>query len=300
MRKTIYLALGIAFLLSSCRGTDADYDASGVFEATEITVSAQGTGEILHLDLREGQNVQAGELLGCIDTLQLSLKHEEILGNLQATDSRRYDVGRQIASLRQEIATQQHERQRYENLVRDNAANRKQLDDINARIAVLQKQLAAQTETLEKGNRAVGGQMRMLEAQLAQVKDLIHKCLITSPATGTILSKYAEPGELATQGRPLFKMGNLTDIYLRVYLTAPQLTELKIGQPVRVYADLGEDDRREYPGTVSWISDQAEFTPKTIQTRDERANLVYAVKIAVRNDGYIKRGMYGEIKINKD
>ena len=142
MRKTIYLALGIAFLLSSCRGTDADYDASGVFEATEITVSAQGTGEILHLDLREGQSVQAGELLGCIDTLQLSLKHEEILGNLQATDSRRYDVGRQIASLRQEIATQQHERQRYENLVRDNAANRKQLDDINARIAVLQNRMA--------------------------------------------------------------------------------------------------------------------------------------------------------------
>lgn len=298
MKKVIYYTMGADLLLASCAGTHTDYDASGVFETTEITVSAQGTGELLQFDIREGQTLEAGQTVGCIDTLQLSLKREELLGSLQATDSRRYDVNRQIASLREQIATQMRERKRYENLLHANAANRKQLDDINANIAVLEKQLAAQTETLEQGNRSVGGQVRMLEAQIAQVEDQIRRCFISTPATGTVLAKYAEPGELATAGRALFKLGNLTDMYLRLYVTAPQLTTLKLGQQVKVYADMGEDDRREYPGTVSWISDQAEFTPKTIQTRDERANLVYAVKVAVKNDGYIKRGMYGEAVLN--
>lgn len=300
MKKVIYYTMGADLLLASCTGMHTDYDASGVFETTEITVSAQGTGELLQFDIREGQTLEAGQTVGCIDTLQLSLKREELLGSLQATDSRRYDVNRQIASLREQIATQMRERKRYENLLKDNAANRKQLDDINANIAVLEKQLAAQTETLEQGNRSVGGQVRMLEAQIAQVEDQIRRCLITTPATGTVLAKYAEPGELATAGRALFKLGNLTDMYLRLYVTAPQLTTLKLGQQVKVYADMGEDDRREYPGTVSWISDQAEFTPKTIQTRDERANLVYAVKVAVKNDGYIKRGMYGEVALSDE
>ena len=298
MKTTCYAAIIALWLLASCRGGDSGFDATGVFETTEITVSAQGAGEIKLFDLREGQTLQAGQAVGYIDTLQLSLKREELLGSLQATDSRRYDVNRQIASLREQIATQRREQKRYENLLQANAANRKQLDDINARLAVLEKQLAAQTETLEKGNRSVGGQVRMLEAQIAQVEDRIRKCVITSPATGTVLAKYAEPGELAAQGRALFKVGNLEKMYLRAYITAPQLTTLKIGQSVRVFADMGEEDRREYPGTVTWISDQAEFTPKTIQTRDERANLVYAVKVAVKNDGYIKRGMYGELKLN--
>ena len=236
--------------------------------------------------------------LGYIDTVQLSLKKQELLANLEATDSRRYDVARQIASLREEIATQKREQQRYQNLVQAKAANQKQLDDINARLATLEKQLAAQTETLENGNRTVSGQVRMLEAQLAQVEDQIGKCRISSPINGTILSKYAEAGELASQGRALFKVGDIVNMYLRAYITADQLTELKIGQSVRVFADEGESGRREYAGTVSWISDKAEFTPKTIQTRDERANLVYAVKIQIQNDGFVKRGMYGEIKIN--
>lgn len=300
MRKTIYHLFAAVLLLTSCGRGDADFDASGVFETTEVTVSAQGEGELLQFDIREGQTLRAGQTVGLIDTLQLSLKREELLGNLQATDSRRYDVSRQIASLREQIATQRREQKRYESLLQANAANRKQLDDINAHLAVLEKQLAAQTETLEKGNRSVSGQVRMLEAQIAQVEDRIRRCVITVPATGTVLAKYAEPGELAATGRALFKLGDLTDMYLRVYVTAPQLTALKVGQQVRVFADKGEDDRREYPGTVSWISDQAEFTPKTIQTRDERANLVYAVKVAVKNDGYIKRGMYGEIKFNEE
>ena len=300
MKATCYVTMIAIGLLTSCRGAGSGYDASGVFETTEITVSAQGEGELLQFDLREGQTLQAGQTVGLIDTLQLSLKREELLGNLLATDSRRYDVNRQIASLREQIVTQRREQKRYENLLQANAANRKQLDDINSHLAVLEKQLAAQTETLEKSNRGVSGQVRMLEAQIAQVEDRIHRCVITAPTTGTVLSKYAEQGELASTGRALFKMGNLTDMYLRVYIPAPQLTELKIGQRVCVFADEGEDSRREYSGTVSWISDQAEFTRKTIQTRDERANLVYAVKVAVKNDGYIKRGMYGEIKFNEE
>ena len=297
MKSAVYL-LGLAVLFFACHGEDGEYDATGVFETTEVIVSAQGTGEIMRFDIDEGKTVDAEVELGYIDTVQLSLKKQELLANLEATDSRRYDVARQIASLREEIATQKREQQRYQNLVQAKAANQKQLDDINARLATLEKQLAAQTETLENGNRTVSGQVRMLEAQLAQVEDQIGKCRISSPINGTILSKYAEVGELASQGRALFKVGDIVNMYLRAYITADQLTELKIGQSVRVFADEGESGHREYAGTVSWISDKAEFTPKTIQTRDERANLVYAVKIQIQNDGFVKRGMYGEIKIN--
>lgn len=297
MKSAVYL-LGLAVLFFACHGEDGEYDATGVFETTEVIVSAQGTGEIMRFDVDEGQTVDAEVELGYIDTVQLSLKKQELLANLEATDSRHYDVARQIASLREEIATQKREQQRYQNLVQAKAANQKQLDDINARLATLEKQLAAQTETLENGNRTVSGQVRMLEAQLAQVEDQIGKCRISSPINGTILSKYAEAGELASQGRALFKVGDIVNMYLRAYITADQLTELKIGQSVRVFADEGESRRREYAGTVSWISDKAEFTPKTIQTRDERANLVYAVKIQIQNDGFVKRGMYGEIKID--
>ena len=292
-----FAAIGMMVSLVACEGGSGDYDASGVFETTEVTVSARGTGEIMRFDIEEGHQVEAGQAVGYIDTIQLHLKKEELLGNLMATDSRRYNVSRQIASLRQEIATQKRERLRYENLVREKAANQKQLDDINSGLAVLEKRLAAQVETLENSNRSVSGEVLMLEARIAQIEDQIAKCVITSPVRGTVLSKYAEQGELAAQGRSLFKVGDLSDMYLRVYITAPQLTTLKVGQQVKVYADEDEDGRREYMGTVSWISDKAEFTPKTIQTRDERANLVYAVKVAVKNDGYIKKGMYGEMKL---
>ena len=295
--SSCFAAIGMMVSLVACKGGSGDYDASGVFETTEVTVSARGTGEIMRFDIEEGYQVEAGQAVGYIDTIQLHLKKEELLGNLMSTDSRRYNVSRQIASLRQEIATQKRERLRYENLVREKAANQKQLDDINSGLAVLEKRLAAQVETLENSNRSVSGEVLMLEARIAQIEDQIAKCVITSPVRGTVLSKYAERGELAAQGRSLFKVGDLSDMYLRVYITAPQLTTLKVGQQVKVYADEGEDGRREYMGTVSWISDKAEFTPKTIQTRDERANLVYAVKVAVKNDGYIKKGMYGEMKL---
>jgi HlyD family secretion protein len=206
-------------------------------------------------------------------------------------------VERQSAALRQQIATARGEQARFEKLVRENAATQKHLDDITAGLATLEKQLAAQTETLTSGNASLDGETQAMAAQLAQIEDQIAKSVVASPIDGVVLSKYAERGELAAVGRALFKVGDVTNIFLRVYITADQLTSLQLGQRVRVFADWGSDERREYEGTVSWISDKAEFTPRTIQTRDERANLVYTVKVAVTNDGYIKTGMYGEVQI---
>ena len=292
--------LNLLILLFACGNKNNQYDASGIFEATEIIVSSQANGELMELNIEEGQEVEAGKQVGYIDTIQLFLKKEQLLANSKAVESRQYSVSKQIASIEQQIITQKNEQKRYENLIKSNAANQKQLDDINAQIVILEKQLIAQKETLENNNKSVAGESLGLIMQVAQIDDQIKKSMISSPINGTVLSKYAEKGELAAQGKSLFKVADITNMNLRVYITAGQLTLLKIGQQVKVYADQGKSDRKEYPGTIIWISDKAEFTPKTIQTRDERANLVYAVKVAVPNDGYIKRGMYGEIKLKPE
>ncbi len=298
MKTNTLLILGLTMAFTACGNKSGQYDASGIFEATEVIVSAQANGELMEFNVMEGQDLTAKTQVGYIDTTQLYLKKRQLLANMKSVESRQYNVGRQIASIQQQITTQKKEQKRYENLVKSNAANQKQLDDINAQIALLEKQLSAQTETLENNNRSVSGESSGLVMQVAQIDDQIKKSLISSPIDGTVLSKYAEQGELASQGRSLFKVADIANMNLRVYITADQLTSLKIGQQLKVYADQGKEDRKEYPGTVIWISDKAEFTPKTIQTRDERANLVYAVKVAVKNDGLIKKGMYGEIKIN--
>ena len=287
----------VNLLLFSCVSKNSQYDASGVFEATEVMVSAQANGELMAFNVMEGQKVEANAPVGYIDTTQLYLRKMQFLASMKAVESRQYNVVRQVAALREQITTQKTELERFENLVKANAATQKQVDDILAQIAVLEKQLAAQTETLENNNRSVSGERSGLEMQIAQIDDQIRKSVVASPISGTVLSKYAQQGELATQGRALFKVADIENMNLRVYITADQLTTLKIGQKVKVFADRGKSERNEYQGAVIWISDRAEFTPKTIQTRDERANLVYAVKIAVQNDGYIKKGMYGEIKI---
>lgn len=288
----------IILLLTACGKGNGDYDASGVFETTEVIVSAEANGKIMQLNFIEGQQVEQGKPLGYIDTVQLYLKKMQLLTNTSAVKSGRVDVPRQIAAIKQQIATQKNEQKRFENLVRANAANQKQLDDINAQILVLERQLTAQTELLENSNKNISEQSSGLEVQIAQINDQIQKSIISSPINGTILSKYAEQGELATQGRALFKVADIEHMFLRAYITASQLTQVKIGQAVKVYADFGEKEMKEYSGTITWISDKSEFTPKTIQTRDERANLVYAVKVAVKNDGYLKYGMYGELKLN--
>jgi HlyD family secretion protein len=295
LKNTFYI--GIVLLLVSCGKGNGDYDASGVFETTEVIVSAEANGKIMQFDLEEGQQVEPGKPLGYIDTVQLYLKKMQLLTNAKAVRSGRVDIPRQIAAIKQQIATQKNEQKRFENLVTANAANQKQLDDINAQILVLERQLAAQTEMLENSNRNISEQSSGLDVQVAQINDQLEKSIINSPIKGTILAKYAEQGELAAQGKALFKVADIENMFLRAYITASQLTEVKIGQTVKVFADFGEKDMKEYLGTITWISSKAEFTPKTVQTRDERANLVYAVKIAVKNDGYLKNGMYGEVKL---
>ncbi|MGN0205947.1 MAG: HlyD family secretion protein [Muribaculaceae bacterium] len=283
-------------MLASCGSKDGEYDASGVFETTEVIVSAKATGEIISLNIEEGMDVKQGCPLGLIDTVQLSLKDRQLAASVVATDTKRLDAERQVASIRRQIENLNREKERYTELLAANAATQKQVDDIDYQIQVLQRQLAATLEQINSNNSSLASQSASIAAQRAQTADQIGNSIISSPIEGTILAKYAEPGEYAVPGRAIFKVGNLAKMRLRAYITADQLTMLKVGQTVKVYADMGIDSRREYAGVVSWISDKAEFTPKTIQTREERANLVYAVKIDVENDGYIKRGMYGDIR----
>ncbi len=283
-------------LLCSCSGGDGNYDASGIFETTEVIVSARATGELKQLNIEEGQEVAAYAQIGYIDTTQLSLKRQQLIATLSANDSRKLDENRQLSTIRQQIANLKTEQHRFEELVKANAASQKQLDDINYNLEVLEKQLSASSEQIGSNNTSLTGQSASILAQVAQIDDQIANSVVYSPIEGTILSKYAEQGEFAGPGRALFKVGNVEEMKLRAYITAAQLTTLQIGQDVKVYADLGEDGRKEFSGTVTWISDEAEFTPKTIQTRDERSNLVYAIKVLVKNDGTIKRGMYGDVK----
>ena len=286
----------LVLLAASCVEGNKAYDASGVFESTEVTVSAEGNGKILSLDIQEGDRLEAGQIVGCIDTVQLHLSEVQLEASRRAVGSGWLDISRQIAALESQIGKQRQELDRFTKLEKAGASNRKQVEDIQAQIETLERQLAAQEESLNSSNRNVSGQADALEAQIEQIRDRIRKCVITSPVAGTVLAKYSEAGEFAALGRALFQVADIDNIRLRAYITADQLTTLKLGQQVRVFADQGSSGRKEYAGTLIWISDKAEFTPKTIQTRDERANLVYAVKIAVENDGLIKLGMYGDIK----
>lgn len=298
--KTVKNVLFYAIFLSltaACGNGNGDYDASGTFESTEIIVSAEANGKIMRFNVEEGDLLKDGQEVGYIDTVQLYLKKMQLLTSVKSVQSRRSDIAKQIAATKEQIAKAEKEKKRNENLLKSNAATQKQVDDINSQLAVLQKQLAAQISTLQNGNQSVTEESSAMEIQVAQVEDQLQKSHIISPISGTVLSKYAEAGELATQGKPLFKIADIENMYLRAYIIADQITQMKLGQEVKVFADYGEDGKREYTGKVTWISDKAEFTPKTIQTRDERANLVYAVKIAVKNDGYLKIGMYGEVKI---
>ena len=297
MKKQIIIFLSALVMFAACSHKKGSYEASGIFEATEVLVSAQASGQIMQFDLTEGQILAAFQPVGYIDTVQLYLKKAQLLASMKAAGSRSYNVALQIASLNQQIAKQQTELERFQNLQKANAATQKQVDDIQSSVDVLQKQLAAQTETLQKGNSSLSSEIDALHIQVAQIEDLIAKSIISTPISGTVLAKYAEQGELAGQGRALFKIADMERIYLRAYITADQLSQLQLNQEVAVFADFGRKDMTEYRGVITWISDKAEFTPRTILTKNERANLVYAVKIAVENDGYLKLGMYGEIRL---
>ena len=295
MKKT-YILLAAATLLASC-SSKPDYDATGIFEATTVTVSAETTGKILSISAEEGDSVIAESQLALIDTTTLALQRLQIMTEQQATESSSPDISAQVASLRTQIAYWQNETARQERLLADGATTPKQLDDARTQLSTLRDQLSAQLSTLGKSSTSISDNVLALQYRREQVEDQINRSKIISPISGTVLIKYAEPGEFATPGKPLLKLANLNDIYLRSYFTASQLSDLKIGQKVTVVADFGGDEKYDYPGTITWIAEESEFTPKSIQTPDSRANLVYAVKIAVKNDGRLKLGQYGEVRL---
>ena len=314
MARKYYSLLHLSILtlfMVSCSNQEKECDATGTFEATEVTVSAKSTGELKTLDITEGQLVESGVVVGQIDAYQLQMTAQQLEAQKRqlamsrnATDSRRLDLEKQLSSINQQISNTQRERQRFSELVRDGAVPRKQLDDINNQIKVLERQRDATRDQIRSNNaslseqsKGISAQIDGIDAQRKQIADQIANAEVKAPLSGTVLEKYVERGEFVATGKPLFKIADTQNMYLRAYVTSSQLKDIKVGQKVKVFADYGGGQKKEYDGTISWISSRSEFTPKTILTDDERADLVYAVKIAIKNDGYVKIGMYGEVKL---
>lgn len=279
-----------------CGSNDKEYDATGTFEATEVTVAAEQSGALMMFDVNEGDEIALGKEVGLIDTTQIWLKIRQAGATKAVYQSQKPDMEKQIAATRQQLAKAKQDQQRYKELVADGAAPSKMLDDATNQVAVLQKQLDAQISTLSTQLSTLNSQLSTVDVQVSQLQDQLQKCHITAPIKGTVLEKYVEKGEFVAIGKPLFKMADTEQMFMRAYVTSAQLQNIKVGQKAKVFADYGNGEKKEYEGTVSWISSRSEFTPKTILTDDERADLVYALKVAFKNDGYVKIGMYGEMK----
>lgn len=294
--QVITFAILAVAVFASCN-RDTEYDASGNFEAIDVTLSAESAGRILMLDVNEGDTIDAGQLVALIDTAQLHFQKEQLLFQRSASNVSRPDISLQLASLHRELDKQKYERDRVQRLLADGAATSKQLDDINSAIRVLEDRILAQQSTLNNNTASINESSSAIESQVRQISDMIENCKIISPTGGTVLTKYCEPGEYAIPGKALVKIADLGKIYLRAYFTSAQLADIRLGQQVTVMANFGGDKLYDYPGTITWISSESEFTPKNIQTQDSRSNLVYAVKIAVKNDGRLKIGGYGNVKL---
>lgn len=308
--KNILSLLAIALLFTSCKNGNGDFDATGTFEADEIIVSSETAGRILQFDATEGSQLKKGELTVSIDTTSLALQSEQMAASIQALSEKTTSLAPYIHTLEQQVEVQktlkktaERERSRVASLVKDDAATQKQLDDAQSQLeiatsqlALAERQLDQQKNTINTQNRSILSEQQPLEKRKAQVDDQLNRTQVLSPIDGTLLLKYAEAGEVTAPGKALFKMAQLNTMNLRAYISGDQLSTVKLGQKVKVFIDKGKDEYKELSGTLMWISDKAEFTPKTIQTKEERAHLVYAVKIKVANDGEIKLGMYGEVK----
>ena len=294
MKKIIAMA-GVALVLNACGRKERQYDATGVFEATETTVYAEQTGALLTFNVEEGDTVGQNREVGLIDTTQLWLKMKQAEAMKSVYQSQKPEQEKQIAVTRQQLAKAKQDQQRYKELVADGAAPGKMLDDANSQVEVLQRQLDAQLSSLRVNTNALDKQMDATDVQAEQLRDQIRKCHILVPAKGTVIEKYVERGEFVSAGKPLFKMADTENMFIRAYVTSAQLENIKTGQKATVFADYGNGGKKEYEGRVTWISSRSEFTPKTILTDDERADLVYAVKVAIKGDGYVKMGMYGEV-----
>ncbi|MCV9927178.1 efflux RND transporter periplasmic adaptor subunit [Flavobacterium sp. LS1R49] len=297
MKKIVLIT--IVTLAISCSGTKDEFDATGTFEAVETIISAEAGGIIKELKVEEGNALKEGQVVGYIDTIQLSLKRDQLLAQIKATQSKKPDINSQLDVYREQLKQARIDEKRMRNLVKADAATRKQLDDATTNVSVIQKQINALQKQLDINTTGINEDTRTLKVQVDQINDQLAKSKIVNKINGTVLTKYAEMGEMAIIGKPLYKIADLSTIILRVYITGDQLPSIKINDKVQVFVDATNKTYKEYGGIVEWISDKAEFTPKTIQTKDERANLVYAVKIRVKNDGYLKIGMYGEIKFSK-
>ena len=294
--QKIYVLAGAALIMAACGGSEKDYDATGTFEATETTVFAEQSGALLSFDVNEGDMIEAARQVGLIDTTQTWLKIQQLGATKEVYQSQKPDMERQIAATRQQLAKARQDEQRYRELVADGAVPSKMFDDASNQVKVLQRQLDAQISSLSTSTRALDKQTAAADVQVSQLQDMLRKCHVTTPVKGTVLEKYVERGEFVSIGKPLFKIADTEDMYMRAYVTSAQLQNIKLGQKVKVFADYGDNQRKGYDGSISWISSRSEFTPKTILTDDERADLVYAVKVAIKNDGFVKIGMYGEVK----
>ncbi|WP_353183332.1 HlyD family efflux transporter periplasmic adaptor subunit [Parapedobacter lycopersici] len=288
----------LAILFASCTADQPDYDAMGTFEAVETIISAEANGVIKALEIQEGQELRSGQVVGYIDSSQLVFQKQRLQSQLEAVLSKRPDVAAQVAALQAQLQHAIREQQRISNMVKADAATPKQLDDANTQVTVIKRQISAQQSTLGITSSSITKEADPLTVQIAQLADLLAKSRIVNPINGTVLVKYAEANEMATVGKPLYKIADLSTIILRAYITGVQYPQLRLNQTVTVLVDAANGKYREYRGVIEWISDKAEFTPKTIQTKDERENLVYATKIRIKNDGLLKIGMYGEVKFS--
>lgn len=280
---------------NACENKEKGYDATGVFEATETTVYAEQTGALLAFHVEEGDLVEQNKEVGLIDTTQLWLKMKQTDAMKRVYQSQKPELEKQIAATREQLAKAKQDQQRYKELVADGAAPSKTLDDANSLVQVLQRQLDAQISSLQVHTNALDKQMQATDVQAEQLRDQLSKCHILVPVKGTVMEKYVECGEFVSVGKPLFKMADTEHMFVRAYVTSAQLKHIRIGQKAHVLADYGHGEKKAYEGRVTWISSRSEFTPKTILTDDERADLVYAVKVAIKSDGYVKIGMYGEV-----
>lgn len=294
-KREILMLASAVLMLCACGDKVKEYDATGTFEATETTVFAEQSGALQFFNVNEGDNIVLGQELGLVDTTQIWLKIKQLGATKQVYQSQKPDMQKQIAATRQQLAKAQTEQRRYKELVADGAAPSKMLDDATSQVQVLQRQLDAQISSLSTNTRALDKQMAATDVQVSQLRDQLKKCHVKAPINGTVLEKYVEQGEFVATGKPLLKVADIEHMFIRAYVTSAQLQNIKVGQKAKVFADYGDGKKKEYEGTISWISSRSEFTPKTILTDDERADLVYAVKIAIKNDGFAKIGMYGEV-----
>jgi len=289
--KLTYPLIAISVLMFSCSGNNEKSDAYGNFEATEIIISAETSGRIVRFDLEEGQELKAGQDVGLIDTTDLYLKTEQLRAQKKAVATRAPGVAAQIQVQLQQKANLETEKARIDKMFQDKAATRKQVDDIKGALDLVDRQIAS-IKTQQSG---IVEEMEVVQKQIAVTREALGKCKIINPINGTVLVKYAETGELALPGKSLYKLADLSNMELRVYVSGDQLPAIKIGQKVQVLLDKDLKTNQSLDGVVSWISQKAEFTPKIIQTKEERVNLVYAIKIKVPNDGRIKISMPGEV-----